>query len=75
MRESASAGVAPALKVQVQGECRLVAALKVQVQTSGHALSLSGECALALCVLWFSLRYELMPCVQFGRRSYSIVHI
>ena len=52
MRESASAGVAPALKVQVQGECRLVAALKVQVQAFGHALSLSGECALALCVLW-----------------------
>ena len=41
-----------ALEVQVQSECRHLAALRVRVQALGPALGLSEECALALLVLW-----------------------
>ena len=37
----------------MQGECRLPAAFKMQVQTFGRAFSSAIECAFALCVLWY----------------------
>ena len=45
-----------ALEVQVQSECRHLAALRVRVQALGPALGLSEECALALLVLWVIIR-------------------
>ena len=51
-----------ALEVQVQYECRYLAALEVTVQALGPALGLSEECALALLVLWVgSPSRELSP--------------
>ena len=49
---SKNAGLPAALEVQVQRECRNLAALRVRVQTLRPALGLPEECALALLVLW-----------------------